>query len=134
MSSASSPLLPHDATPFVTSSFLWSSGATLVAAGMTLGAFGAHALKGRPGITADNVHAWDTATNYLIVNGLGLLLVSQHPRFSSHHFAGCAILCGGAVFSGSIMSLILCKKLRFLGPITPLGGIIMISGYISLVF
>ena len=85
MSSASSPLLPHDATPFVTSSFLWSSGATLglfassqiypmvfnifhptVAAGMTLGAFGAHALKGRPRITADNVHAWDTATNYLV--------------------------------------------------------------------
>lgn len=78
------------------------------------------------------------------MNGLGLLAVSQHPRFSSHRFSGYAILGGSAVFSGSIMALVLFKKyachqggadplislhrLSFLGPITPLGGMVMIAG------
>ncbi|KAF9229397.1 hypothetical protein BS17DRAFT_771402 [Gyrodon lividus] len=129
---SSSPLLPRALSSGLTSP-LWRSGAILVAAGMLTGAFGAHALKRRPGITADNLHAWGTASNYAIANGLGLMLVAMHPRFSAHHFAGPAILTGGAVFSGSIMALVLFKNLKFLGPITPLGGIVMIAGYVGLV-
>lgn len=40
-------------------------------------------------------------------NGLALLLVSLHPRFSSHRFSGPAIAAGGLIFSGSIMALVL---------------------------
>jgi hypothetical protein len=38
----------------------------LAAAGMLSGAFGAHALKRRPGVTADNIHAWETASQYAV--------------------------------------------------------------------
>jgi uncharacterized membrane protein YgdD (TMEM256/DUF423 family) len=40
-------------------------------------------------------------------NGLGLLLVSLHPRFSIHKYAGPAILAGSLMFSGSIFALVL---------------------------
>ena len=57
------------------------------------------------------------------------MLVSMHPRFAAHRFAGPAIAAGGFIFSSSIIALILAKdKLRFLGPITPMGGLLMISG------
>ena len=44
-----------------------------------------------------------------IYNGLGLLLVSLHPRFSFHRFAGPAIAVGSLLFSGSIMTLVLAR-------------------------
>jgi uncharacterized membrane protein YgdD (TMEM256/DUF423 family) len=66
---------------------------------------------------------------FQIFNGLGLLVVSMHPRLGSHRFAGPAIALGTVLFSGSIMALVLTKDLKFLGPVTPLGGIIMIAGY-----
>jgi uncharacterized membrane protein YgdD (TMEM256/DUF423 family) len=42
-----------------------------------------------------------------VYNGLTLLLLSFHPRFGTHRFAGPAIACGGLVFSGSIWALVL---------------------------
>ncbi|KIM48098.1 hypothetical protein M413DRAFT_61866 [Hebeloma cylindrosporum] len=89
----------------------------------------AHGLRKRPGTTLDNVHAWETASNYCVYNGLALLLLSFHPRFATHRFAGPAIAGGGLVFSGSIWALLmrLCS-LRMLGPVTPLGGMAMIAG------
>ena len=82
-------------------------------------------------------------------NGLALLLVSLHPRFSVHRFAGPAIAVGSMVFSGSIMALVLARdkwvlrvdflyglyvtsalalRFKWLGPLTPVGGSIMIAG------
>lgn len=79
-------------------------------------------------------------------NGLGLLAVSLHPRFALHRVAGPAIAVGGALFSGSIFLLTLLyavtvlsllpislawfrsPKAKFLGPVTPLGGSILIVG------
>lgn len=82
-------------------------------------------------------------------NGLAMMLLSLHPRFAKHRFAGPAIICGGVVFSGSIWCLVLAKeryvalncalfpsskthigmsRLRLLGPATPLGGMVMIAG------
>lgn len=62
------------------------------------------------------------------------MIVSLHPRFSQHRFAGPAILAGSVAFSGSIFALVMGGKerFRFLGPVTPLGGLAMIAGYISL--
>ncbi|KAF9237101.1 hypothetical protein BU15DRAFT_49282, partial [Melanogaster broomeanus] len=91
-----------------------------------------HVLKQHVGITADKLHAWETASRCAVrvANGLGLMVISMHPKFSAHRFAGQAILAGGAVFSGSIMALALFEEyvLRFLGLVTPLSGIIMIAG------
>lgn len=117
------------------SKILWRTGAIFAASGSLAGAFGAHGLKQRPGITEAKIHAWETASSYGVYNGLALLLVSMHPRFATHRFAGPAIALGGLVFSGSIMGLVLAGDgLKFLGPITPLGGVAMIAGYISLAF
>ena len=44
---------------------------------MILGAFGTHALKGRPGITDSNVHAWGTATHYLVCLHLFCVFISD---------------------------------------------------------
>ncbi|EIW64442.1 DUF423-domain-containing protein [Trametes versicolor FP-101664 SS1] len=116
------------------SSLLWRTGAVLAAAGIVAGAFGSHGLQKRAGVTPEKLHAWQTASNYAIYNGLALLLVSLHPRFAVHRFAGPAIAVGSIVFSGSIMTLVLAQsdRLRWLGPTTPLGGSIMIAGYIAL--
>ncbi|KAI0322319.1 hypothetical protein OF83DRAFT_1094684 [Amylostereum chailletii] len=131
--SASTPLL--GARGFSSSPLLWRAGALFVATGMIAGAFGSHGLKGRPGITADRVSSWMTAAHYAVFNGLGLLLVSSHPRFALHRFAGPAIAAGGFLFSTSIMALVLNRdRFKALGPITPFGGAIMIAGYLSLVF
>ncbi|KAF8622899.1 hypothetical protein AX15_006663 [Amanita polypyramis BW_CC] len=119
---SSTPLLPRHITPEPGSKFLWRAGAIFVATGMLVGAFGAHALRKKP----EDLQAWRIATNYAIYNGLGLLLVSMHPRFAGHRFAGPAIVCGGSLFSGSIVAKVL--GMKFLGPITPLGGMVMIAG------
>ncbi|KAF8560449.1 DUF423-domain-containing protein [Imleria badia] len=127
----SSPLLAPALSGGDTSPFLWRSGAILAFTGMLTGAFGAHGLKSRAGITADDLNAWGTASTYAIANGLGLMLVSMHRRFSTHRFAGPAILTGGVLFSGSIFVLVL-KRFRLFGPITPLGAFVMMAGYLSL--
>ncbi|KAI5898147.1 DUF423-domain-containing protein [Schizophyllum commune H4-8] len=122
------------------SSMLWRAGAAFVATGVVTGAFGAHGLKKQPNVTPDTVHAWETAAHYAVVNGVALLAVSMHPRFSRHAFAGPAIIAGTAMFSGSIFALTVAKmkglgdKVRILGPITPLGGSILIAGYLALLF
>ncbi|KAA1468255.1 hypothetical protein DENSPDRAFT_833500 [Dentipellis sp. KUC8613] len=102
---------------------------------MAAGAFGSHGLKNKPGVTPEKVSAFATATNYAIYNGLGLLAISCHPRFGLHRFAGPAIALGGLVFSGSIIALVLARdRFKFFGPITPLGGTLMMAGYVSLLF
>lgn len=107
----------------------------IAATGIMTGAFGAHGLRKRPGITPDQIHAWETGASYFIYNGLALMLVSMHPRFSAHRLAGPLIATGGVVFSGSIFALVLAKdRFKVLGPVTPLGGMAMIAGYISLIF
>ncbi|KAF5375115.1 hypothetical protein D9758_000179 [Tetrapyrgos nigripes] len=115
-------------------SMLWRTGAVFVATGMAAGAFGSHGLRNRKDLTRDNMDAFMTASNYAIFNGLGLLAVSLHPRFALHRFAPIAIAAGGAIFSGSIWLLVLKRDtFKFLGPVTPLGGLAMMLGYFSLV-
>ncbi|KAF9069147.1 hypothetical protein BDP27DRAFT_1326083 [Rhodocollybia butyracea] len=129
---SSIPLLPR--TTGARSAYLWKAGAIITATAIGFGAFGAHGLKQRKDITPDRINAWNTAAHYAIFNGLGCLLVSMHPRFSAHRFAGPAIIAGTVAFSGSIFALTLNRDLKFLGPITPLGGLLMIAGYLSLAF
>ncbi|KAI0673455.1 hypothetical protein C8Q78DRAFT_1017261 [Trametes maxima] len=130
---AATPLIPRALNAFPGSSLLWRTGALLAAAGIIAGAFGSHGLQKREGITPEKLHAWQTASSYAIYNGLGLLLVSLHPRFAVHRFAGPAIAVGSILFSGSIVTLILAKdRFRWLGPVTPIGGSILIAGYVAL--
>ncbi|KAJ7361632.1 hypothetical protein DFH08DRAFT_380103 [Mycena albidolilacea] len=109
----------------VTPSLLWRLGSSYAAVGIMAGAFG--------GVSADSIASFQTASHYAIFNGLALLLLSLHPRFSTHRFAGPAVAAGAALFSGSVWALVLDReRFRFLGPVTPLGGVVMIAGYVSM--
>lgn len=113
------------------STVVWKSGALLAATGISFGAFGAHGLRSRSGIEAKQIESWMTASHYAVFNGLALMATSLHPRASKSKFAGPAILAGSLLFSGSIFALVLNKeKFKFLGPVTPLGGLSIIAGYV----
>jgi len=120
--------------PFPNPALLWKTGSVLVTAGIVAGAFGAHAIKQR--VTPSQAESWSTASHYAIYGGLGLLGMSLHPRFAYHRFAGPALALGTVIFSGSIMGLVLDKdkKFRFLGPITPMGGLLMMAGFFAMAF
>jgi len=134
MSIPRSPLIPRAvASTFPSSGPLWRCGAVMAALGIAASSFGAHALKGRPNITPTNVQTWLTASHYLVYNGIALLAISMHPRFSVHRFSGPAIFAGALLFSGSLAATAIGgAKFKWLGPVAPLGGALMISGYISL--
>jgi len=120
---------------------MWKLGAALSASAVASGAFGAHALAKRLGDKGSST--WSMASSYLMVNGVALLAISQHPRFGlglsggkgAPRYAGMLIGVGAITFSGSIFLLLLDRsRFRFLGPVTPLGGVSMIAGYLALLF
>ncbi|ELU37934.1 YhhN domain-containing protein [Rhizoctonia solani AG-1 IA] len=90
-----------------TPAFLWRTGAIYTFIGIATGAFGAHGLSKRPGILPAQIDSWKTAAHYAIVNGVALMAVSLHPKFSTHRVAGPSIALGAALFSGSIYALVL---------------------------
>lgn len=101
--------------------------------GVVLGAFGAHALKARlePAMLA----TWDTAVLYQLVHGLALLLVALIARTSTLPGLSVAMwsfAIGVLLFSGSLYVLALGGP-RWLGPVTPLGGVAFIVGWLAIV-
>lgn len=93
-----------------------------------LGAFGAHALKET--LQANNSRdLWNTAVLYQFLHGLALLALSYH----SVNRAVCYLFLAGIVlFSGSLYLLALMGA-RWLGPITPIGGLCFLAGWLWLV-
>jgi uncharacterized membrane protein YgdD (TMEM256/DUF423 family) len=100
---------------------------------VTLGAFGAHALRGRLDDYARGVY--ETAVQYHFYHSLALLAVGiiafNHPQTALLRSSGWLFLCGIAVFSGSLY-LLSVTGLRWLGAITPLGGLAFIAGWACL--
>lgn len=103
-------------------------------AGLTaviLGALGAHALE-EALTAADTVAAWQTAVDYHMWHALALLLCATLPASSRKMRAAVAFFIAGIVlFSGSLYWLAI-EGPRWLGPITPLGGLCLIAGWICL--
>jgi uncharacterized membrane protein YgdD (TMEM256/DUF423 family) len=93
-------------------------------AGVAAGAFGAHGLKGR--IDAEMLGVWQTGVQYHLVHALGLFAVAwlrtRHPQARLLPAAGWLMFAGIVLFSGSLYVLAL-TGLRWLGAITPLGGL-----------
>ena len=103
------------------------SGALAVAAG----AFGAHGLRDR--VTADQLAAWSTATQYHLIHSAVLLALALYALYAdkSIRLPASLFLAGMLLFSGSIYLLVL-TPWRWLGPITPIGGLCLIAGWLSL--
>ena len=112
-----------------------SLGALLMAAVVALGAFGAHALRGR--ITPDRLAVWQTAVNYHTWHALGLLaagvLMLHFPQRAAIGYAAWLFVAGIALFSGSLYALALGGS-NLLGLVTPFGGAAFIAGWLVLAY
>jgi uncharacterized membrane protein YgdD (TMEM256/DUF423 family) len=96
------------------------------------GAFGAHALRGR--LTPDSLAIFETAARYQMYHALGLLAVgwaSARWPDGPARWAGWLFIAGTVLFSGSLYGLAL-SGLRWLGAITPVGGIAFLAGWVVL--
>lgn len=99
---------------------------------IALGAFGAHALKAR--LTESAQEIYKTAVLYHFMAAIGVFVVagltqmSQDPKVS---VAGILFVIGAVLFSGSLYLLAI-TGLRWLGAITPLGGLSFLAGWFML--
>lgn len=114
--------------------------AMLGASGVALGAFGAHGLQK---LTTDPtiIHSYQTGVDYqqyhsLALLGIALLFKMADPKFLK--IAAMLMIAGVICFSGSLYLLTFLKingsaNYKWVGPITPLGGVLMIAGWLCLV-
>ncbi len=113
--------------------FFLVAGALSAAVAVMLGAFGAHALRGR--LPADLLAIYQTASQHHVYHALGLLavgLLALHvPTSSALRWSGWLMLLGTALFSGSLYALAITGQ-RWLGAITPLGGTAWIAAWLLL--
>jgi uncharacterized membrane protein YgdD (TMEM256/DUF423 family) len=112
----------------------WAAGALLIAVG--LGAFGAHGLKAR--VTPEALGQWKTGVEYQFYHGLGLLFLAlAHDRLPVRALRAVRELfkVGILFFCGSLYLLSTRDVLgthgltSILGPITPLGGLLFLTGW-----
>ena len=102
------------------------AGALLAGLAVACGAFGAHALRGTIG--EQQLGWWQTAAQYQFWHALALLaLAALRP----HRAAVIAwLLGGGAVLFSGTLYLMALTDARWLGVITPIGGVTMIVGWL----
>ena len=103
-----------------------------------LGAFGAHLLKKK--LTSEQLQSFETGVKYQMYHAIVLLLLGFHLDISAtiNAYIVYSFIIGTILFSFSIYGLVLSsannKKLKFLGPITPLGGLFLVAGWVLLFF
>ena len=97
------------------------------------GAFGAHSLEA---LLAKNATAaiWQTAVDYQFFHTLALLVLAFAPLPGRLLMRVTLLWAGGIlIFSGSLYILSI-TGIRWLGAITPIGGVLFLAGWVSLVF
>nr|WP_321240669.1 DUF423 domain-containing protein [uncultured Tolumonas sp.] len=111
---------------------LWSS--ALGASGVAAGAFGAHGLKNQ--LPASGLEVWEVAVRYQLLHAVVvLILFVLAQQWTSRLVLRAAqlLLAGTLCFSGSLYLLAL-TGMKWLGPITPLGGVFLIAGWLTLFY
>ncbi len=111
------------------------------AAGVALGAMAAHFLRSKLEqglITQNDLTAFDTASKYQIYHSIALLCIALlfdklNPHMTKR--AGYCFMIGIVLFSGSLYLLATAPLMGFtgshwLGPITPIGGMFLIAGWV----
>jgi uncharacterized membrane protein YgdD (TMEM256/DUF423 family) len=111
---------------------LWA--AVLAGLGVALGAFGAHALRQR--LDAARLAIFETGVRYQMYHALALLgvgaVVVRLPGSALPVIAGWCFVAGTLLFSGSLYALAITNR-RALGAITPIGGLVFLIGWLSLI-
>jgi uncharacterized membrane protein YgdD (TMEM256/DUF423 family) len=107
-------------------------GAALGASGVALGAFGAHALRAR--ISPEMLEIYRTGVLSQLVHAIALLGVAGFTDRLRRPLLTLALFGGGVfVFSGSLYALA-ATGARTWGAVTPVGGIALIAGWLSILF
>ncbi|HED63944.1 MAG TPA: DUF423 domain-containing protein [Planctomycetes bacterium] len=105
--------------------------ALLAALAVGLGAGAAHALHDTLD-QRDQLANWNTAVRYQMWHALALLVLGfARETRPGLRFACAALLVGSVLFSGSIYCLAFGVLRPVMGPLTPLGGVTMLAGWIS---
>ena len=107
-------------------------GAGFLALAVILGAFGAHALKSK--LEPDMMQVYKTGVEYHFYHALGLLLIgviSLNVSSGLINWSAILLIAGIVLFSGSLYALAL-TGIKWLGAITPFGGVSFIAGWILL--
>jgi uncharacterized membrane protein YgdD (TMEM256/DUF423 family) len=113
----------------------WSAiGAALLALAVMLGAFGAHGLRGR--LDDYSLGVYEKAVFYHFIHAMGLLVVPLMVRLTALSEGAGTLVCwllgaGIAIFSGSLY-LLAVTSTRWLGAITPIGGVCFIAAWVVL--
>ena len=100
---------------------------------VVFGAFGAHALKKI--LSEEQLKSFETGVKYQMYHALVLLVIGFNFNLetASEKYMVYSFMAGIILFSFSIYGLVISsaknKKLKFLGPITPLGGLLLIIGW-----
>ncbi len=111
--------------------------ALLGALAIILGAFGAHAFKKI--LPSEKLESFEVGVRYQMYTAITLLILGLNFSFEyqSERIAFYLITLGTLLFSTSIYFLAFAaywkKNLKFLGPITPLGGLLMIAGWVAII-
>ena len=100
---------------------------------VALGAFGAHGLQNK--LTEQMLATYETGVKYHMMHALGLILIGIISRYTSGsvliNWSGWLICAGIVLFSGSLYVLSI-SGIRWLGAITPLGGLCFLAGWLLL--
>lgn len=107
----------------------FAAAAVLCGLGVVLGAFGAHGLRER--LTEEMLVIFETGVRYHFIHALGLFAVAWAADRWPGPLVGAAgwlFVAGIAIFSGSLYLLSI-SGVRWLGAITPIGGLCMIAGW-----
>jgi uncharacterized membrane protein YgdD (TMEM256/DUF423 family) len=116
-----------------------ATAAMLAAIAVLAGAFGAHGLKKL--VPTESVNSFQTAARYLLMHAVAMMAIAAmpsdmlSPRRKKILFV--ILVLGVLLFSGSIFLLVLnhiwqLDILRIMGPITPVGGLFLISSWLFL--
>jgi uncharacterized membrane protein YgdD (TMEM256/DUF423 family) len=109
------------------SSNAFSLGAFMAGAGVLFGAFGAHALSWLP---PARLAWWHTSTQYLFIAAFGIMLYASFQRTTLRPRSPVFVLAMGALlFCGSLYAMALGAP-RWLGMVTPVGGLALVSGFV----
>jgi len=104
---------------------------------VVLGAFAAHGLKGR--LSASELDVWHTAVQYQFYHVFALLFLGLYPQIKGslikvayYLFTFGIIFFSGSLYLLSTRELTGLTGISFLGPITPVGGLLFIAGWLTL--
>ncbi len=118
----------------MTQNIVIATGATLGMLSVIFGAFGAHALKKT--LSETQQKSFETGVKYQMYHALALVILGFNFKYAMMPIYWC-FTSGVVLFSFSIYGLVLSeakgKKMKFLGPVTPLGGLFLVSGWLLLI-